>query len=101
MKISLEDVMRVAELAHLGLSAEEAETYQHQLDAILTYVDKLNELDVTHVEPMAQVTYPSSENPSLRSDSSRKTFEQVEALANAPEPGAGAFKVPHVIDREE
>ena len=60
MKISREDVIRVAELAHLGLSPEEVETYQHQLDAILTYIDKLNELDVTHIEPMAQVLYPAA-----------------------------------------
>jgi aspartyl-tRNA(Asn)/glutamyl-tRNA(Gln) amidotransferase subunit C len=101
MALTEKDVRYVAELAHLELTEEEVRKYLPQLDSILQYMEKLNELDTSRVEPMAQVTYPSSENPSLRSDSSRKTFEQDEALANAPEPGAGAFKVPRVIDREE
>ena len=49
MKISREDVLRVAELAHLELSPDEIDTYRGQLDEILTYVDKLRELDVTGV----------------------------------------------------
>src|SRR5271170_8355376 len=52
MKISREDVLRVAELAHLGLSTEEVEKFQTQLDGILNYIDKLNQLDVSQVEPM-------------------------------------------------
>ena len=59
MKISREEVLRVAELAHLELSPEEIDTYRGQLDEILTYIDKLKELDVTHVEPMAQVLFTS------------------------------------------
>ncbi len=101
MALTEKDVRYVAELAHLELTEEEVRKYLPQLDSILQYMEKLNELDTSQVEPMAQVTYPSSENPSLRSDSPRKTFEQDEALANAPETGAGSFKVPHVIDREE
>ena len=46
MKISRENVLRVAELAYLELTPEEIETYQGQLDGILTYIEKLNELDV-------------------------------------------------------
>ena len=57
MKISREEVLRVAELAHLELSPEEIETYRGQLDEILTYVDKLKELDVEKIEPMAQVLF--------------------------------------------
>ena len=57
MKISREDVVRVAELAHLGLTPEEIDSYRAQLDGILTYIDKLNELDLTNVAPMAQVLY--------------------------------------------
>jgi aspartyl/glutamyl-tRNA(Asn/Gln) amidotransferase C subunit len=49
---------------------------------------------------MAQVTYPAAENPSLRSDETRKCFAQEEALRNAPEPGDGCFKVPRVIEKE-
>ena len=55
MKISREDVVRVAELAYLDLSEAELETYRKQVDEILEYIGKLNELDTTNVEPMAQV----------------------------------------------
>ncbi len=57
MKISREEVLRVAELAHLELASEEISAYQGQLDDILTYVEKLNEIDVANVEPMTQVLF--------------------------------------------
>lgn len=53
MKITSEDVLRVAELAHLELTAAEVETFRGQLDSILEYVEKLNQLDTANVEPMA------------------------------------------------
>jgi aspartyl-tRNA(Asn)/glutamyl-tRNA(Gln) amidotransferase subunit C len=101
MALTEKDVRYVADLAHLELTAEEMKKFLPQLDSILQYVEKLNELDTSQVEPMAQVTYPSSQRPSLRADAPRETFKQEEALANAPEQGAGSFKVPHVIEREE
>ena len=101
MALTEKDVRYVAELAHLELTDEEVKKFLPQLDSILQYVQKLNELDTAQVEPMAQVTYPASENPSLRSDQPHKTFEQDEALSNAPEPGGGYFKVPQVIEKEE
>ena len=55
MKISREDVLRVAQLAHLELAPEEVETYRGQLDEILSYIGKLQELDVSNVEPMTQM----------------------------------------------
>ena len=55
MKISREDVLRVAELAYLDLSEAELEMYRAQIDEILEYIGKLNELDTANVEPMAQV----------------------------------------------
>ena len=58
MKISREDVLRVAELAYLDLSETEIETYRAQIDEILEYIGKLNELDTAKVEPMAQVRAP-------------------------------------------
>ena len=60
MKIAREDVLRVAELAHLELSEAEIEMFSRQLDSILTYVDKLNKLDTSNVEPMAQVAPPTA-----------------------------------------
>jgi len=100
MALEEKDVRYVAELAHLELTDEEVKKFLPQLDSILQYVQKLNELDTTHVEPMAQVTYPAAENPALRSDEPQPTFTRDEALANAPEQGSGCFKVPHVIEKE-
>lgn len=106
MKISREDVLRVAELAHLGLSPEEVETYQKQLDAILTYVDKLSEIDLTTVEPMAQVLYsPSGQNsagvdhPELREDVLRPCDVAGDVLAGAADASKPFFRVPKVIER--
>jgi len=100
MSLTEKDVRYVAELAHLELTEEEVKKFLPQLDSILQYVQKLNELDTTQVEPMAQVIYASKENPALRPDEPRPTFGQEEALGNAPESGAGCFKVPHVIEKE-
>jgi len=100
MALEEKDVRYVAELAHLELTDEEVKKFLPQLDSILQYMHKLNELDTGHVEPMAQVTYPAAENPSLRSDEPQPTFTRDEALANAPEQGGGCFKVPHVIEKE-
>ena len=105
MKISREDVLRVAELAHLGLSPEEIETYGRQLDEILAYVDKLKELDVTDVEPMAQVLYAGTgssgdeSHPELREDVLRPSDVADAVLATAPDAEKPFFRVPKVIDR--
>lgn len=101
MTFTEKDVRYVAELAHLELTEEEVKKFFPQIESILQYVQKLNELDTSAVEPMSQVTYPGSQNASFRADQPRRNFSQDEALANAPEPGAGSFKVPRVIEREE
>ncbi len=101
MAFTEKDVRYVADLAHLELTDEEVKKYLPQIDSILQYVQKLNELDTSAIEPMAQVTYPGSQNASFRADEARQNFSQDEALANAPESGAGCFKVPRVIEREE
>jgi aspartyl-tRNA(Asn)/glutamyl-tRNA(Gln) amidotransferase subunit C len=101
MKISREDVLRVAELAHLELSPEEVETYVGQLDEILTYIDKLKELDVTKVEPMAQVLFPQSgdAHPELREDTPRPCDVADAVLSRAPDAEKPFFRVPRVIER--
>ena len=101
MALEEKDVRYVAELAHLDLTPEEVKKFLPQLDSILQYMQKLNELDTSQVEPMAQVTYPAAANPSLRADEPHKTFEQDEALANAPDQSAGCFRVPRVIEKNE
>jgi aspartyl-tRNA(Asn)/glutamyl-tRNA(Gln) amidotransferase subunit C len=100
MKISREEVLRVAELAHLELTEAEVETYRGQLDSILTYIEKLNELDTSAVEPMAQVLYATeSENPALREDEVRACDVADAILAQAPDPEKHYFRVPKVIER--
>lgn len=101
MALTEKDVRYIAELAHLELTDDEVKSFLPQIDSILQYVRALNELDTGQVEPMAQVIYPAAENPSLRPDQPHATFSQEEALANAPERGAGSFKVPSVIDKEQ
>jgi aspartyl-tRNA(Asn)/glutamyl-tRNA(Gln) amidotransferase subunit C len=101
MALEEKDVRYVAELAHLELTPDEVNKFLPQLDSILQHIQKLNELDTSQVEPMAQVTYPAAANPSLRGDQPKKTFDQDEALANAPDPSAGFFRIPRVIEKEE
>jgi aspartyl-tRNA(Asn)/glutamyl-tRNA(Gln) amidotransferase subunit C len=99
MALTEKDVLYVADLAHLELTDQEVKTFVPQLDSILDYVQKLNQLDTTNVEPMAQVALSAAENPALRSDQARRTFSQEDALKSAPEAGGGCFKVPRVIER--
>lgn len=100
MALTEKDVRYAADLAHLKLTEDEVAKFLPQLDSILNYMQKLNELDTANVEPMAQVTYPAAENPALRLDAAYPAFTQEEALANAPEPGAQCFKVPLVIEKD-
>jgi aspartyl-tRNA(Asn)/glutamyl-tRNA(Gln) amidotransferase subunit C len=102
MKITREDVLRVADLAYLDLTDKEVETYQRQLDSILTYVEKLNELDTAGVEPMAQVAPPGAQSfagTPLREDMPAPCDISREVLAGAPEATATHFRVPKVIER--
>ena len=100
MALREKDARYVADLAHLELTEDELKKFIPQLDSILKYVEKLNELDTTAVEPMAQVTHTAVANPAIRPDVSRKTFDSETSLKNAPEPGPGYFKVPLVIEKE-
>jgi aspartyl-tRNA(Asn)/glutamyl-tRNA(Gln) amidotransferase subunit C len=101
MKISREDVLRVAELAHLELSPEEIETYRGQLDEILTYVGKLERIDVTNVEPMAQVLFEAAGNahPELREDKPQPCDVANAVLSRAADAAKPFFRVPKVIER--
>lgn len=101
MKITRKDVEQVAALAHLELTGEERERMQRQLDAILTYMDKLNGLDTTNVAPMAQVLARTESGPEAawREDATRSGLSRTDALANAPDGQEPFFKVPKVIER--
>ena len=99
MKITDEEVRRIAELAALALRDDEIGRMAKDLDSILSHIDKLNELDTTGIEPMAQVLFASDETATLREDRERPSLSNAEALANAPVSGNGYFKVPRVIER--
>jgi len=101
MKISRDDVLRVAELAHLELTAEEVELYRGQLDEILSYIGKLEQLDVASVEPMAQVLFdaPDGAHPEVREDTLRPCNVADAILAQSPDAARPFFRVPKVIDR--
>ena len=105
MKITREDVLRVAELAHLDLTEAEIEMFARQLDSILTYVDKLNELDTSNVEPLAQVAPPTASGQGtaagtpLRKDELAPCDIIGEVLAGAPGASPPYFRVPRVIER--
>jgi len=115
MKVAETDVLHVAELANLELTPSERERMVRDLNSILGYVERLNELDTTNVPPMAQVSDRTAANASeiqttaadrfayaMRDDvpqGLRKSLDCVEALQNAPETDGTFFKVPKVIDR--
>jgi aspartyl-tRNA(Asn)/glutamyl-tRNA(Gln) amidotransferase subunit C len=100
MKISREDVLRVADLAYLELGESELETYRKQIDEILEYIGKLNELDTANVEPMAQVlTDDQTADATLREDVVVPCNVAPEILKQAPDPEPPYFRVPKVIER--
>ena len=100
MKISREDVLRVADLAYLDLGDSELETYRKQIDEILEYAGKLNELDTTNVEPMAQVLADDqTADATLREDLVVPCDVAPEILKQAPDPESPYFRVPKVIER--
>ena len=99
MKITEKEVRYVAALANLELSDTEVVRLQHDLDGILEHMDRLNEIDTSGVEPMAQVLFEGSAEAALREDVPVPPLGNAAALANAPDPGAGYFKVPQVIER--
>lgn len=95
MKITKKEVEHVATLARLRLTEEETELYTKQLDNILSYIDKLNELDTTGIEP---ATHSMPITTPLREDEVKTSLTQEDALMNAPDRENGCFKVPKIIE---
>ncbi len=95
MKITKEEVRHIARLSRLALSADETETFSGQLNAIIEYVEKLNELvtgDITptsHVLPLENVT---------RSDRCAPSLSREDALKNAPDATEKFYRVPKIIE---
>ncbi|WP_310830240.1 Asp-tRNA(Asn)/Glu-tRNA(Gln) amidotransferase subunit GatC [Paenibacillus pedocola] len=95
MSITVKDVQHVAKLARLQLSPEEEATFTEQMNAILQYAEKLNELDTENVKPTTHVLQVSNV---MRDDIVKESLSQEEALLNAPEDEDGHFKVPAVLE---
>ncbi|HYY34169.1 MAG TPA: Asp-tRNA(Asn)/Glu-tRNA(Gln) amidotransferase subunit GatC [Gaiellaceae bacterium] len=93
MAISREDVLHVAKLARLEIPDEDIEQVQAELGAILEAVGKVSELDLDGVEP---TSHPLDLVNVWREDEPRPSLTREEALANAPDPADGAFRVPAV-----
>ena len=89
------DIHYVANLARIALSPEQAARLAAQLGDILGYVKKLEELDVTGVEPMAHAVPLANV---LRSDEVQPSIPQEAALANAPKQANGLFVVPKIVE---
>jgi len=94
MKISRTEVEKTAILARLHLSEEELQQITGQLDSILQYIEKLNEIDTSTVLP---TTHVLAIHNALREDTERSSLDLSEVLRNAPEHDGSLFKVPKII----
>jgi len=90
-------VRKVAKLSRLDLTKAEVEEFTEQLSAILEYVEKMNELDTTGVEPLAHCLPISNV---FREDSIKESLGTEKTLANAPQRDGEYFKVPKIMDSE-
>ena len=94
-KITSADVEHIARLARLGLTKGDKDKFRRQLDEILNYMEKLDELEMEGVEPLTHVLPLTNV---LRRDEARPGLERESVLRNAPERKEGYFKVPPVIE---
>ncbi|MEZ6066009.1 MAG: Asp-tRNA(Asn)/Glu-tRNA(Gln) amidotransferase subunit GatC [Planctomycetaceae bacterium] len=94
-ELTPDDVRKVARLARLKLSDEEVATYTRQLGQVLHYIDMLEELDTTGIEPMAHAIELHNV---LRADELEPSLPPEAALANAPQANASYFLVPSILD---
>jgi aspartyl-tRNA(Asn)/glutamyl-tRNA(Gln) amidotransferase subunit C len=93
MEITREDVLHVARLARLEIPEDQVERVQAELGAILEAVSKVSELDLEDVEP---TSHPLDLVNVWGADEPRPSLSPEDALANAPDPVDGAFRVPAV-----
>ncbi|MGA2886568.1 MAG: Asp-tRNA(Asn)/Glu-tRNA(Gln) amidotransferase subunit GatC [Terracidiphilus sp.] len=100
-KVTVEEVERVAELAHLELEPDETQRMLGDLNAILDYVAELNELDTTGVTPLAQVSelLDGAGKSVVRADVPLPSLDRDIVMHQAPETDQVFFKVPKVIER--
>jgi aspartyl-tRNA(Asn)/glutamyl-tRNA(Gln) amidotransferase subunit C len=98
-KVTVEDVERMAELAHLKLKPEETTRLLTDLNEILDYAAELNEIDTAGVEPLAQVNELGDFVSQPRPDIHEPSLSRTEVMPEAPETDGVFFKVPKVIER--
>ncbi len=94
MKITVEDVEHVALLSRLELSEQDKENYTRSLNAILEYMEILNRVDTSTVEPTAHVLPLKNV---FRADELKPCLDKKLALSNAPDEENGCFKVPRIV----
>lgn len=94
MAVTKKDVEKIAELARLKFSEEELENFTPQMNEILFYMDKLNELDTENVKPLS---HPVEQSNVFREDAMKTSIRIEETLKNAPSKDVHHFKVPKVI----
>jgi aspartyl-tRNA(Asn)/glutamyl-tRNA(Gln) amidotransferase subunit C len=94
MSITIQDVEQIAKLARLEFTREEKEKLTHQMNQILTYMEKLNEVDTTNVEPLSHVIELDNV---FRDDVVQPSSPRQKMLQNAPDHTEEFFKVPKVI----
>ena len=95
MKLTLEEVKHIAELARLQLTDDEMARYAEQLSDILDYAARLQSIDTSGISPTERV---SSAGNVLRKDEDRPGLSQQELLDNAPETEKGQFRVPPILE---
>jgi len=98
MPIEEKDIAKVAQLAHLELDEAELKVFGPQIADIITYVEQLNELDTANVSPaLGGLTPEGEKTDSSRDDETAASLGQKIALAEAPDPAEGHFRVPKVL----
>lgn len=96
MSVSKKDILYVAHLARLELNDNEAEHLKKDMNQILGYMETLNELDTSNVEPLEHVTEVTA--TSFRKDEAGEPLKHEDALKNAPDADSDYFRVPRVIE---
>lgn len=98
MPITEADIEKIAQLAHLEITPEERRAFTPQIAGIVAYVEQLNALDTSQVEPSTGGLTPEGEaTDSARDDVVRPSLGQKVALDQAPDPASGHFRVPKVL----
>ncbi|MBA3321053.1 MAG: Asp-tRNA(Asn)/Glu-tRNA(Gln) amidotransferase subunit GatC [Pyrinomonadaceae bacterium] len=98
MPITESDITKLAALAHLEITDEERRTLAPQVASIVAYVEQLNELDTSSVEPaLGGLTNEGERTAAARDDTARPSLGQQLALDQAPDPASGHFRVPKVL----